>query len=49
MRAFLRKLTFSNILHREIPGFEEIFVNIFLMRKYAQKNVLDPVLFICYY
>ena len=39
----------SNILQRKIPGFEEISVNIFLMRKYAQKNVLDPVLFICYY
>ena len=29
--------------------FEEISVNIFLMRKYAQKNVLDPDLFMCYY
>ena len=39
----------SNILQRKIPGFEEISVNIFLMRRYAQKNVLDPVLFMCYY
>ena len=49
MRAFLGKLMFSNNLQRKIPGFEELSVNIFLMRKYAQKNVLGPVLFICYY
>ena len=49
MRAFLGKLMFSNNLQREIPGFEEISVNIFLMHKYAQKNVLDPDLFMCYY
>ena len=49
VRAFLGKLMFSNILQRKIPSFEKISVNIFLMRKYAQKNVLDPVLFICYY
>ena len=48
MGAFLGKLMFSNILQRKIPGFEEIYFNIFLMRKYAQKNVLDPVLFMCY-
>ena len=49
MRAFLGKLMFSNNLQRKIPGFEEISFNIFLMRKYAQKNVLDPDLFMCYY
>ena len=35
----------SNILQRKIPGFEDISVNIFLMRRYAQKHVLDPVLY----
>ena len=40
---------FSNNLQRKILGFEEISLNIFLMHKYAQKNVPDPVLFICYY
>ena len=40
---------FSNDLQRKIPGFEEISLNIFLMHKYAQKKVPDPVLFICYY
>ena len=48
MRAILGKLMFSNNLQREIPDSEEISVNIFLVHKYAQKNVLDPVLFICY-
>ena len=43
MRAFLGKLMFSNNLQRKIPDSEEISVNIFLMCKYAQKNVLDPV------
>ena len=49
MRAFLGKLMFSNILQRKIPGFEEISVNIFLMCRYGQKHVLDPVLYMCYY
>ena len=39
----------SNILQRKIPGFEEISVNIFLMCRYEQKHVLDPVLYMCYY
>ena len=43
------KLMFSNILKRKSPSFEEIFVNIFIMHKYAKKNVLGPVLFMCYY
>ena len=49
MRAFLGKLMFSNNLQWKIPGFEQISVNILLMRKYAQKDVPDPVLFMCYY
>ena len=49
MRAILGKLMFSNNLQRKIPDSEEISVKIFLVHKYAQKNVLDPVLFICYY
>ena len=40
--GIFRKLMFSNNLQRKIPGFEETSVNIFLMRKYAQENVLDP-------
>ena len=48
MRAFLGKLIFSNNLQRKIRSFEEISVNIFL-HKYAQKNVIDPDLFMCYY
>ena len=49
MRAFLGKLMFSNNLQRKIPSFEEISLNISLVHRYTQKNVPDPVLFICYY
>ena len=47
--GIFRKIDVFNILQRNIPGFEDVSVNIFLMCKYVQKDVLDPVLFMCYY